>query len=559
MPILFLNNYAENNLTNEITQKDGTPLQGELWLYRQFLKFNEYNLLPNENWYLKHDYNLSQHPASKGKVEGQIDFILLSKKGVLIIEIKGGGVEVDENDTYFSYNKNGKYVAQNPFNQAKEYTHTLKELIDSKAFIYRAIVFPHEAGFKLEGPQLSGYKDLLFSKNDFLNLNDTDDAKEINNRFFKFITELAPKARRTIIQELNPSLSLEKVNNRLYEYFPEIKSKQLKRLKSELFPTQSTYGYNPDSINNEIILDENYEILKGLRRNRKVMVQGAPGTGKTVLAKKFIAENLLKQHKGIVYCANKLVMSKLKHILTEQYKLDANLIDFRIYYEVNIDNISNDVDFLVFDESQEYFNKRLYDFIENLELKLSNPKFLILYDPNQSIINDFQDLTWYTDYFIDNGFTHYLFNEVYRCIQNSEINQISQCILQNNLNKKSSTYSKNVVSIINEVDKIRMIKEIVDENKFTNSEKIILVHSHLLDSFKKVVNSYFKDEIEELSESNINLSSSKIKFSTSLKYRGLENKSVYLITNQLDEKSRVQNYVAITRAMEKIKIILWEN
>ena len=105
MPVTLLNNYPENNLENNITKKDGTPLYGELWIYKQFLKFNEYQVLnKNETWILKHDYNLSTHPASIGKVEGQIDFILLSKFGILIIEVKGGGLRVDENDQYFTKN-----------------------------------------------------------------------------------------------------------------------------------------------------------------------------------------------------------------------------------------------------------------------------------------------------------------------------------------------------------------------------------------------------------------------------------------------------------------------
>ncbi len=65
MPVKLLNNYPENNLKKNITNKDGSPLFGEIWLYKQFLKFNEYKLLENENWFLKHDYNLSTHPASK--------------------------------------------------------------------------------------------------------------------------------------------------------------------------------------------------------------------------------------------------------------------------------------------------------------------------------------------------------------------------------------------------------------------------------------------------------------------------------------------------------------
>ena len=69
----------------------------------------------------------------------------------------------------------GEYKTQNPFNQAKEYTHTLKELIDESVFIYRAVVLPSEAGFQLKGPQLEGYKNLFFSKKDFSNFNDGED------------------------------------------------------------------------------------------------------------------------------------------------------------------------------------------------------------------------------------------------------------------------------------------------------------------------------------------------------------------------------------------------
>ena len=159
MAVKLLNNYPENNLENNITKKDGSPLYGEIWVYKQFLKFNEYKLLENENTFLKHDYNLSRHPASEDKVEGQIDFLFLSKYGLLIIEVKGGGLKVKENDVYISFDKNNPkgYATQNPFNQAKEYTHTLKELIDESIFIYRAVVLPHESGFELRGPQLEGY------------------------------------------------------------------------------------------------------------------------------------------------------------------------------------------------------------------------------------------------------------------------------------------------------------------------------------------------------------------------------------------------------------------
>ena len=416
MAVTLLNNYYENSLEKNITKKDGTPLYGEIWLYKQFLKFNTNNLIQDENWHLKHDYNLSTHPSSKGKVEGQIDFILLSKYGILIIEVKGGGLRVDDNDQYFSFNKaNPKgYKTQNPFNQAKEYTHTLKELIDEGVFVYRAVVLPHEAGFKLKGPQLAGYKNLLFSKKDFANLSEVEDDKAINKLFHTFLIDLAKSSRSKILKELNPSWSTEKINKRRFEKYPELSSKKMKSLKSQLFPIQNTYGYNLERINSEIILKENYETLKGLRRNRKVIIQGAPGTGKTVLAKKFLAENILKQQKGVYYCANKLIKSKIEHSITRDYNVDDCLITFKVYSENIIkSDIKNDIDFIIFDEAQEYFNKGLFELIEKFEKDFNLPKFLVLYDPKQTIIFNFNDISFYTDFYIENGFTHYLFDENY--------------------------------------------------------------------------------------------------------------------------------------------------
>jgi hypothetical protein len=555
MSIILLNNYPENNLENNITTDSGSPLYGEIWLYKQFLMFNEYHLAPeNELWYFKHDYNLSTHPASKGKVEGQIDFIVLTKYGILIIEVKGGGLRVDDNDQYFSFNRANPegYKTQNPFNQAKEYTHTLKKLIDEGVFIYRAVVLPHESGFQLIGPQLEGYKNLFFSKKDFANLREGEDDKAINKLFYNFLVDLAKSSRSKILKELNPAWSIEKTNNRRFEKYPELSSKKIQSIKSQLFPSQSSYGYNPERINAEIILKENYEILKGLRRNDKVLVQGAPGTGKTVLAKKFIAENLLKQQNGIVFNANKLIKSKIEYVLLRDYELDGDKVSFDIFSEhTSIKKLNSNINFIVFDEAHEYFNKGLFDFIELVNEKLENPKILVLYDPNQSIISKIEDLNFYTDYFIEAGFTHFYFDEQYRCGQNKSIATLSNKILgSHNIQQDTTAYEL--------IDKLKTIKEVIDESKFLKSEQIILIHSALIDDFKEIAKDYFKRDIEELMDDNINISSSKIRFTTPIKYRGLENKAVYLITNSLNEKSKVQNYIAVTRAMDEVKIILWK-
>ena len=555
MPVHFIDNYAQQNLETVIINQDGKALFGELWVYQMFLAFNENKYLDDEIWYLKHNYNLSTHPASKKKVEGQIDFILLSKYGVLILEVKGGGLRVDENDCYYSYDKTGEYESQNPFIQAKEYVHTLKNYIDSSVFVYRAIILPHEAGFVLKGPQLEGYKDIFFSKADFEGL----DSRAIQNKFFAFINDLNKKARLRTLKKSFKTLTSEDLIKKAHELYPLLNSKDVKRLKSELFPVQSTYGYNPDKINSDLICKENYEILKGLRRNKNIIIQGGPGTGKTVLAIKYLAENLLKQQKGVVFCANKLIRSKLEHIILNDYKLNPNNISFRIFTDaVTPNSIANDVDFLIFDEAQEYFEKGLYDFIEQVNTKLEKPKLLVLYDPDQAIVSNLNELEWYTDFFIEMGYSHFYFDENYRCTQNKIIAEVSNCILFNEYGKIKSKYSNLLFSVEDLKSKMKKIKEIITETKSTSSEKIILVQSQLIAEFILIINDYYKSDIEEITEANINIPSNKIRYTSPIKYRGLENDSVYLITKEINDSNKIQNYVGATRAMTSLNIILWK-
>ena len=206
--------------------------------------------------------------------------------------------------------------------------------------------------------------------------------------------------------------------------------------------------------------------------------------------------------------------------------------------------------FVIFDEAQEYFNEGLFELIEKFENRKDPPKFLVLYDPKQTVIYNFSDISFYTDFYIENGFSHYLFDENYRCGQNQNVITLSNDLLN------SKEIAPDVIAL-EIVDKLRAIKEIIDETKFVKSEQIILIHSSLIADFKEIIKDYFKSDLEELVDININIPTSKIRFTTPIKYRGLENKSVYLITDNLNEKAKVQNYVAVTRAMEQVKIILW--
>jgi GTPase SAR1 family protein len=554
MPVRFINNYPENDLGSYITKSTGDTLYGELWVYEQFLAFNYYNLVSDETWYLKHNYDLSRHPASKNKREGQVDFLLLSKYGLLVIEVKGGGLRVDENDQYYSLGTSGEYKAQNPFTQVKEYVHSFKKLLDTPTFVYRAIVLPHEAGFKMEGPQLIGYKDFFFSKAQM----DGVSNRERTKRFYDFIHVLGRKSRQWFVKEQYPEIKGDELNRRMFEFNPLLSGNEMKRLRSELFPVQETYGYDPQRIDEELIIKENYSVMNGLRRNRQLLIQGSPGTGKTSLAIRFLAESLLKHQKGIYYCANKLIRARLEHIILKDHQLDPSKVEFRIYTDQTTSADTNDdIDFLIFDEAQEYFHKGLYDMKTKLSERLVRPKILILYDPDQAIVSENKELSWYTDFFIESGFSHFLFDENHRCAQNSEIGLFAEKILDAKMDVDYILMSSFIKATQDTHQKLELLNGIVNEKKYTASNKIVLIHSELFENVRTMLYDYFQDDFEELTDRNVNIPSAKIRFTTPIKYRGMEKDAVYLITPGLDNKQKVQNYIGVTRAMTHLSIIKW--
>jgi len=556
MPIHFVDNYPRNNLESIIKKSDGTPLYGEIWVYQELLRLNERGLLKDETWYVKHNYQLSKHPNAN-KVEGQVDFLILNRFGLLVIEVKGGGIEVDENDTYFSFdrkNKADRYETQNPFTQAKEYVHSFKSLIDTSPFIYRAVVFPHESGFELKGPQLSGYRHLFFSKK---NLDNFDTITAKNDAFFEFLNRLAKDSRRILIQELNPNLTRSSIEDKTWKQYPELGKQEISRLKSELFPVQSTYGFDPEKLHNEIILEENYEIFNGLRKNRKVLVQGGPGTGKTVLATKFLADKIIKQQRGIYYCANKLLRARMEYWAHEEFKLDKNLIQFEILHSA-MDTQLSGLDFVIVDEAQEFFDKGLFEIMEEMDKKNGSPKWLILYDPEQAIIQDFKDIDWYADFFINSEFVHYLFDTVWRCCQEKSIGDIAVSIRNGHSKRTHEILNERIFSVSSIEDKLKIVSMLVEQSKTAFSKSVMLVESDLLEEFKSFSSDYFPKNLEELTDKNINVKKQILRFTTPIKYRGLESENVILITSGVTDKSRVQNYVAITRAIYQINVIIWE-
>lgn len=100
MPVRFHPNNPIDSLENIIIKDDGSPLRGEIEIYRQlWTDLNNSGL----EWDVWHDLKLPEHSDNFNyykKTSSQIDFLILCKYGILVLEVKGGPISTRDN-TFF--------------------------------------------------------------------------------------------------------------------------------------------------------------------------------------------------------------------------------------------------------------------------------------------------------------------------------------------------------------------------------------------------------------------------------------------------------------------------
>src|SRR5687767_5768038 len=116
MPVRFFPTKPIELLDKFILKEDGTPLRGEIDIYRLIQERCERSIY---DWYVWHDLDLPFHSDSfnpKGKTNSQIDFLILNNKGLLILEVKGGPISCKDQTFYYGNNFESR-MFENPFSQ----------------------------------------------------------------------------------------------------------------------------------------------------------------------------------------------------------------------------------------------------------------------------------------------------------------------------------------------------------------------------------------------------------------------------------------------------------
>lgn len=233
-------------------------------------------------------------------------------------------------------------------------------------------------------------------------------------------------------------------------------------------------------------------------------------------------------------------------------------------------------DFIVIDEAQDIFDRGLDLFINKFSgfngQGLSNGNSLVLYDIDQSYTASGRSIAEIAD-LLTEYYCHFKINEVKRTAQNPDIRRLSSEILEHpqilDIDAFEMKFSNIPVKRHKTLQDVKshIVKNILTPVRETDSslkgqDCVILIESTFLrgeykgkEDLRELL--IIKD-VEELSEANVGDTANKLRYSSILKFKGLEKKNVFLVISKPSEINKYEIFVGITRAILNVEINIVE-
>lgn len=352
------------------------PLPDDSLRWAEKVTFEAFATLPDE-WSVIYSLRWFGHRDGRSG-DGEADFLLLHpRNGLLVVEVKGGSEILVRDGEWFSRSRGELHSIKDPFEQASSSKFALLQWLRKQLpgvnlpKIGHLVVFPSHTQVGDISP--AGRRELICDSRD---LKDVAVALERAAMFLGNQGSTPLDVLDTIRQKLCPNVVI------------------------NLSARQSVESALHDI---ELLTAQQEAIMESIRRNPRVLVRGAAGTGKTVLALNSAIRSASTGFKTLLLCFNKPLARHLRDLGAGIQNLTIDNIDsFATRVVGDLGEDTSDLDLLPFqladialetsltydavfiDEAQD-FKTDWWDAIESLLKDTKTSTFHLFFDSNQNI------------------------------------------------------------------------------------------------------------------------------------------------------------------------------
>ena len=529
-----------------------------------------------ENWIVLHSLGLAEHIKLP---YGEIDFLVIAPSlGMFALEVKGGRVKRENGIWYFTDKKgNTNSKERGPFDQARDGIHSLMKAVGEKAdvahyhvantFYWSGVMFP-DIDYDTVGVDEEPWQ--------VFDCKDDGDVKS-------YIIRLAQGARQHVTE--------------LYEHFNEKKlpsAQDVKYLANLLrgdFDKAVAISAKIKYAEQELVelTQRQYKCVDQIEENRRAIVYGPAGTGKTLLAIRQVEKLIAEEKTVALICYNASIGSwfqsyfeskpkeqrpkfvgtfhkLLYDIVTKagnRINIPSDDYEKNLFYTETLPLmaadtlLSNPMEFdeIVVDEAQDLIEEKYIDIFDLLIKKgfdLGRWKFFGDFS-RQAIYNDKMDGQEMLELLEDRtAFVRCKLTE--NCRNTKQICQEIQTVTgfeaPDDLWSKvdgppveHKTYSSEEEA----VEKLEELLLLLDEKHISSEQITILSPRRKVNS---IVSKVEKCKIKDFSYSNVQ----NVTFSTIQSFKGLENVVIILVDVDTYDAEKLM-YVALSRARSGLFIL----
>ena len=512
-----------------------------------------------KDWVVFHSLGIENHQTV---VFGEVDFLVCaSNLGVFALEVKGG--RISRKDGVWVYTD--KYGVEHekvrgPFEQASESMYSIKDELSKKDISRNA------------KNSLCGYG-VMFPDIEYINSDIDINQKEIfDKRDGQFVGRYIKR-----LAEYNKNKFKEK---KVFVVYPteENINEIVKALRSDFdkaLPLTTKLEYAENSL--LTLTEEQYKCVDGLSMNKRCLINGPAGTGKTVLAIKNVKESVALGKKVGFFCFNMLLEKELRRhfdnseetkplyigSLTnylEQLVRKYNLYDFNkidnlsVFYKKELPLLALDAitiegvkfDKIVIDEAQDLMTDEYLMVIDVLlNGGLKKGEWFFFGDFDFQTINNREISGEKVVELLEDNANFAIFNLTINCRNTPNIQKEMNKVFGTNtqsLNKDANMPEVEYINFVEQVDEVVLLENKIKElvKKGVKPSEITILSAFKYD--KSVASRITKYKIDKAGEDTDNITYSSIQG-----FKGLENK-VIILTDVLTYNKPDLMYVAMSRA-----------